>query len=148
MLQANIAFQILASLQTVLDIVKLDNLHGKNICGWLQSLDSYPAAQCIEQKEGNSLRLAMSSLSGEGLQWGELLSLQHFFIHTHMSFKESLLNHCEPVNRELNARKTLSSLKELSTYSSIRPRCINFQNVIYKSLKCWQQNKSFTIQKN
>ena len=59
-------------------------------------------------------------MTGEGLQWWELLSINNRNIETFTEFKVETLNYFEPVNRELRARKTLSNLKQIGSLNAAR----------------------------
>ncbi len=49
-------------------------------------------------------------------------------IQTFENFKTEILKHFEPVNREINARKALSALKQMGAYSSITAYNAEFLN--------------------
>ncbi len=54
------------------------------------------------------------------MQWWELVNLNNQFnITTFEAFQVELLKYFEPVNREVNARKALSSLKQMGVFNSI-----------------------------
>ena len=59
-------------------------------------------------------------MSGAGLEWWELLSLNGDPPVTFKEFKEKLLEHFEPVNRERNARRMLNELRQMGKFSTIR----------------------------
>lgn len=106
--QANSAYQNLASSCSTVDAVKPDKCYGKNARSWSQSVENYFAAQQIELSEHSKVRLVASYMSSERLQRSELPSLQQIFINSFSEYKEKMLNHVEPVNREQNARKIYS----------------------------------------
>ena len=70
--------------------------------------------------EQQKLKYAVSYMTGEGLQWWELLTIYNRNIETFTEFKVEMLNYFEPVNRELTARKTLSNLKQMGSLNAVR----------------------------
>ena len=47
-------------------------------------------------------------------------------------FKQELLNYFEPINRELNARRNLNTLKQMGNFTAVRSYNY-FPNGFYKS---------------
>lgn len=66
--QTDSAYQNLANLRSRVDVARSDNFYGKNIHSWLQSIESYFAAQRVELSEQSKVRCVVSYMYGEELQ--------------------------------------------------------------------------------
>lgn len=88
--KADCAYRNSANERSTVDVAKPD-FFGENVRSWLQSVEEYFAAQQIELAEHSSVRFVVSYMSGERLQWWELLSLQQISINTFSDFKEKCL---------------------------------------------------------
>lgn len=130
--QTSNAYENLTSSQIVLDVMKPDKFHRKNVGSWLQSLDNYFPAQRVELSDRNGLGFAVGYMYGGGLQWWELLSLQHISINTYLSLKEKLLHHFKPVNREVNSRKRFNQTKQMDKYRNMEFHNYEFSRYILK----------------
>ena len=82
-------------------------------------MENYFAADPYITDE-RKIKFAVCYLSADGLQWWELTALQNNIPSTFSIFKEELLKHFEPINRELNARRILNSLKQMGRLNTIR----------------------------
>lgn len=103
-----------------LKIGRPDKFDGKYARSWVKSLDNVFAWHHTGLSEDAKLKYAVSYLTGAGLQWWELVTLNNTEIHTFNDFKTKLLEHFEPINRELNARKMLSELKQMGKFNTVR----------------------------
>jgi len=59
-------------------------------------------------------------MTGAGLEWWELVTLNGTTITDYPMFQQEILNYFEPVNRELTARKMLSELKQMGKLTIVR----------------------------
>ena len=91
-----------------------------NVRNWIKSLENVFDAQRTPLNEEQKIKYAVSYMTGEGLQWWELLTINSRNIEKLTEFKAEMLNYFEPVNRELTARKTLSNLKQMSSLNAMR----------------------------
>ena len=97
-----------------------EKFKGQNARAWLQSVQNVFDAQANMPNDQRKINYAVSYMAGEGLQWWELIKIDPSIqIITWERFMEELLNYFEPVNREQNARKTLSSLKQMGRFNSV-----------------------------
>ena len=104
-----------------LKTAKPDKCSGKYVRTWLKSINNIFENQTIPVNEANKIKYAVSYLSGEGLQWWELVNINpEINIQTFQEFGEKMLEYIEPVNREVNARKAMNALKQMGQYSKIR----------------------------
>ena len=104
---ANQQYQNLAREQRKdnLEIGKPDTFSGRNALSWLKSLRNLFDMQTLPPSEKTKISYAVCYLTGDGMQWWDLVTLNAVDIGTFEEFERELLKHLEPVNRELNARK-------------------------------------------
>ncbi len=94
----------------------------KNVSSWLISLQNIFESQNVVRSEAQKVQYAISYPSDDGLQWWKLVKINsQKNIQTFECNKTEILKYVEPVNREVNARKALSALKQMSAFSSITP---------------------------
>ena len=106
---------------SVLKIAKPEKFYGKNARMWIKSLQNIIDAQNSQISEHDKIKYAVSFLTGDGLQWWELVNINpEININTFQEFCDKLLEYFEPVNREFNARKAMNSLKQMGKFSKIR----------------------------
>ncbi len=86
----------------------------------------------------------MSYLSEDGLQWWKLLNInKDINITTFEDFNEEILKYFEPVNREVNARKALSALKQMGNYSQISAYNAKFSKWLLQVPSMTEDNRLF-----
>lgn len=105
---------------------KPDKFDGKHVRSWITSIENVFSTLPEQPTEISKVKYAISFMSGEALQWWELMMINQVVINSFEDFKKELLNHFEPINRELNARKMLSELKQMGKFSSVRDYNIEF----------------------
>ena len=118
--QANQAYAAVTAHTKSLRVGKPDKFSGTNVRSWSKSLENVFDAESSPLSEQQKLKYAVSYMTGEGLQWWELLTINNRNIETFTEFKVEMLNYFEPENRELTARKTLSNLKQMGSLNAVR----------------------------
>lgn len=99
---------------------KPDKFDGKHVRSWITSIENVFSTLPEQPTEIAKVKYAISFMSGEALQWWELMIINQVVLNSFEDFKTELLKHFEPINRELNARKMLSELKQMGKFSSVR----------------------------
>ena len=98
---------------------KPDKFDGTEPRSWLVSLENIFDAAIQNIDDVQKIKYAVSFMTGNALQWWEMIKLNETMFESYESFKEKLLEYFEPVNREEHARKILSSLKQMGKFNSI-----------------------------
>ena len=118
--QANQAYAAVTVHTKSLRVGRQDKFSVTNVRSWITSLENVFDAETSPLGEQQKFKYAVSYMTGEGLQWWELLTINNRNIETFTDFKVEMLNYFEPVNRELTARNTLSNLKQMGTLNAVR----------------------------
>lgn len=119
---ANQAYLNLANTNTVSNMRsgRPEKFEGTNARSWLQSIRNIYESQSTPPTKEKMIKYAVSYMTGDSIQWWELVLLNKIQISTFDEFEKQLLKYFEPVYRELTARKILSELKQMSKFSSVR----------------------------
>lgn len=121
LVQAQQAILSLVNENNGLKTAKPEKFSGTNVRTWLKSISNIFANQAIPPTNAHKIKFAVSYLSGEGLQWWELVNINpEINIQTFEQFGEEIVKYFEPVNREINARKSMNLLKQMGQFSRIR----------------------------
>jgi len=92
-------------------VAKPDKFEGKNVRSWLKSLDNIFESQPTNPTDSQKWTYAVSVLKGEALDWWELIENDESVdINNYQNFYDQLLEYFEPVNKSLNARRTLRNI--------------------------------------
>ncbi len=104
---ASQAFMNLSTKNNSLRTARPENFNGRNVRSWLKSIQNVIETEKTAPTEEQKIKFAVNYVSGDGLQWWELINInKHNSINTFEDFKRELLKYFEPVNREINARKS------------------------------------------
>ena len=104
---------------SILKCGKPEKFSGSNVRSWLVSIDNLFANHGSNESEESKIKYAVSFMANDALHWWELMCLNQTIFNTFEDFKKALLDYFEPVNRTTNARKKLSSLKQIGKLSYI-----------------------------
>ena len=118
--QANQAYAAVTEHTNSLRVGKPDKFSGTNVRSWIKSLENVFDAEKSSLSERQKVKYAVSYMTGEVLQWWELLTINSRSIEKFREFKVEMLNYFEPVDRELTARKTLRNLKQMGSLNAVR----------------------------
>ena len=118
--QANQAYQNLSVHSGQLRHGTPDKFTGLNARSWLKSIDNIFEAQNNILSDDRKIKYAVSYMSEDGLQWWELSTMHGQNIINYEHFKQELLKYFEPINRELNARRNLNTLKQMGKFTAVR----------------------------
>lgn len=101
--------------------------HGKNVRSWIKSLENIFSSLGTPPEQEKVISYAVSYLTEDGLHWWELINIsKEVNISTFAQFKEEILKYFEPVNREINAQKVLSTIKQMGNLNKISDYNIEF----------------------
>ena len=102
--QANQAYAAVTAHTESLRVGKQDKFSGTNVWSWIKSLEYVFDAENSPLSEQQKLKYAVPYMTGERLQWWELLTINNRNIETFTEFKVEMSNYFEPVNRTFTAR--------------------------------------------
>lgn len=103
-----------------LKIGKPEKFSGKYARSWLQSLENIFSNVNETTSEEKKIKYAVSFMTGQALEWWELININdEINIDSFNIFKKLLLEYFEPANKELNARRILSSIKQMGKLYSV-----------------------------
>ena len=99
---------------------KPEKFNSENARSRLKSIATIFAAHSNTIDDNTKINYALSYMTGAGLQWWELATLNGNILTSYEEFQKELINYFQPVNRELTARKMLSDLKQMGKLTLVQ----------------------------